>query len=121
MDAVESITLFIQRVVAKEKQERYAGFVGNKKNRKKFLNTLDHALASEIDTSKSVKALSDKEWSNSGFLYSSDGTFGLELGSLKEGYDKASPYGGWLILSQSGRLAIFRPEGKIDDELYFKL
>jgi hypothetical protein len=121
MDAVESVTLFIQRVVAKEKRERYVGFVGSTKNRGKFLDTLDHALASEMDISKAVKAFSDNEWNNSGFLYSSDGTFGIELGSLKEGYDKASPYGGWLILSQSGLIAILRPEGKIDEELYFKL
>ena len=121
MDAVESVKLFIQRIVAKEKRERYTGFVGNMKNRKKFLDALDHALVSEIDTSKAVKALSEKEWNDSGFLYSSDGTFGVALASLKEGYDAASPYGGWLILGQSGQVAIFRSEGKIDEELYFKL
>lgn len=121
MNAVESVSLFIQRLVAKEKRDRYVEFVSKEKNREKFLRTLDHALVSEIYTSKAVKSIDEKKWNESGFLYSSDGTFGLELSSLREGYDKASPYGGWLLINQSGDVAIFRPEGKIDDELYFKL
>ncbi len=121
MEAVEAVTLFIQRVVAKEKRERYAGFVSAKKSRKKFLDALDHALASEIDTAKAVATLSEKDWSQAGFLYSSDGTFGMEVVSLKDAYEGASPYGGWLILSQSASVAIFRSEGKIDDELYLRL
>ena len=120
MQAVDAVILFIQLIVAKEKRERYAGFVTGTKNRKKFLDALDHALVAEIDTSRAVKKLDEKEWGHPGFLYSSNGTFGMELTSLKDGYDKAPPYGGWLILSQSARVAIFRPEGKIDDELYFK-
>jgi len=120
MDAVEAITLFIQRIGPKEKRERYTGFVSNKKNRKKFLDALDHDLVAEIDNSKAINKLDEKEWNQPGFLYSSNGTFGEEITSLKAGYDKASPYGGWLILSQSARIAVFRPEGKIDDELYFK-
>ncbi len=121
MDAVEAITRFIQRSIIKEKRERYAGFVQSQKSRKKFLEALDHGLASAIDTSRAVATLAHEDWSQPGFLYSNDGAFGEELGSLREGYEEASPYGGWLILSQSAAIAIFRPEGKIDDELYFKL
>jgi hypothetical protein len=120
MDAVEAVTIFIRRIVSKEKQERYVGFVTGKNGRKKFLDALDHSLEKEIDISMAVKNLDDKEWIQPGFLYSSNGTFGTELNNLKDGYDKASPYGGWLILSQSAGIAIFRPEGKIDDEIFFK-
>ncbi len=121
MEAVEAITLFIQGMVAKGKRDRYAGFVSATKNRRKFLDALDHALGSEIDPARVVATLSEKDWSQPGFLYASDGTFGMAVRSLKEGYDSASPYGGWLIFSQSAGVAIFRPEGKIDDELYLRL
>lgn len=119
MNATDAIKLFVQKVVVSEKQERYTGFVESKKNRQKFLDTLDHALP--IDSSKAIRSLSDIEWRSPAFLYSSDGTFGMEFSGLKDCYDQASPYGGWLILSQTGNVAIFRPEGKIDAELYFRL
>jgi hypothetical protein len=121
MDAAELVNVFIQRVVVKEKQARYTGFVGSSKNRKKFLEALDHKLSSEIDLSKTTKSLDGKEWRTAAVLYSSNGTFGMTFNSLKEAYEQASSYGGWLILGLSGHVAIFRPEGKNDDELYFKL
>jgi hypothetical protein len=45
----------------------------------------------------------------------------MAFNSLKEAYAQASPYGGWLILGASGHVAIFRPEGKVDNELCFTL
>ncbi len=120
MVAAELLMLFIQCIVVKEKRERYAGFIGSNRNRKKFLDRLDHALDREIDVSKAVKSLNEKEWSIAAFLYSSDGTFGMAFNSLKEAYGQASPYGGWLILSLSGHVAIFRPEERTDDELLFR-
>jgi hypothetical protein len=120
MDAAELVNAFIKHVVIKDKQERYTGFVGSRKNRKKFLDALDHQLESEVDLSKSTKSLDEKEWNAAAMLYSSNETFGMAFNSLKEAYEQASSYGGWLILDLSGHVAIFRPEGKIDDELYFK-
>ena len=121
MNAAELANVFIQRLVVKEKQERYTGFVGSDKNRKKFLDALDHQLESDIDLSKTTKSFDEKEWGAAAFLYSSNGTFGIAFNSLKEAYEQASPYGGWLILGISGHAAIFRPEGKVDAELCFTL
>ncbi len=121
MGAVEAVTLFIRGMVAKGKRDRYAGYVSATKSRRKFLDALDHALSSEIVPARVVATLSEKDWSQPGFLYASDGTFGMAVKSLRDGYDSASPYGGWLILSQSAGVAIFRPEGRVDDELYLRL
>jgi len=86
MDASELVNAFIQRVVIKEKQERYTGFVGRRKNWNKFLDALDHKLESEIDSSKITKSLNEKEWNAAAMLYSSNGAFGLAFNSLKEAY-----------------------------------
>jgi hypothetical protein len=70
MDAAELVNIFIQRVVVKEKQARYTGFVGSSKNRKKFLEALDHKLGSEIDLSKTTKSLDGKRMAyRSGSLF----------------------------------------------------
>lgn len=120
-DATSAITVFIQRAIIKEKRGRYAGFVAGTSSKHKFLETLDHVLARHVDVKKAVGALNDSEWRKPGYLYASDGSFGKTLESLRAGYDNAPAEGGWLIVSQSAEAAIFRPEGRMDDELYFRL
>lgn len=121
MDAIEAVTKFINHAVVNHRRERYLGFISGAKSRHKFLDALDHLLASQLDESLAVGALSEAEWRQPGYLYSSDGIFGGEIGSLRDGYEHAPDEGGWLIVGQSASAAIFRPEGRIDDELYFRL
>lgn len=121
MNATELIKRFIDQVVVPTKRERYSSFVESANNRHKFLDVLDHKLESELDLSKAKKSLDEKAWNAGAVLFSSSGSFGAEYSSVKEAYEVAAPEGGWLILDRTGRFAVFRAEGRIDDEKYFEL
>lgn len=120
MDAIALVVNFVEHAVAVDRRDRLAGFAGKASTRAKFLATLDHALAKAIDESLVVASLAPGEWNEASLLYASDGSFGAPAKSLREGYDRASPHGGWLLLSASGRVAILRPEGRIDDERFLR-
>lgn len=122
MEAVEAVTHFIRRAVVRHRRDRYAGLVASRNGRDKFLCALDHDLEREIEDRTAVPALSETEWKQPGFLYASDGSFGVKLESLRHGYENTAPQGGgWLIISQSATIAIYRPEDWVDDERYFRL
>jgi hypothetical protein len=120
MDAITCALNFIERAVVAARRERWAGFAAKQATHAKFLDGLDHALANVIDKSLAVANLTSADWAEPGWRYTSDGNFGGEVQTLREGYDTASPYGGWLLLSASGRLAILRPEGRQDDEVFLR-
>jgi hypothetical protein len=121
MDAEAAVKLFIKRIIAKQKRPRYSASVERDATRKKFLDALDHDLAWHVDEMAAVQELSDEEWNSPAYRYASDGAFGEDVGTLREGYEHASPHGGWLLIGQSGDVAIYRPEDRVDDELFFRL
>ncbi len=121
MESTEHLAKFIREAVCKPKRERYAGYLANKKGKLKFLAALDHDLEKDIKLSKSVKELSENDWSRSGVFYSSRGAYAIHSETIKQAYENAPWEGGWLILSKTGKYGIYRPEGRMDDELYIKL
>ena len=121
LSSTEAISVFIKGAVAQQKQGRYFSFVNSVKGRAKFLKELDHSLEKVIVKSKIKLALTESEWNESGYLFLGDGTFGKNIGSIKDTYDNASSEGGWLIISTIGAFGILRPEGRMDDELYIRL
>ena len=121
MESTEYLAKFIRKVVNKQKKERYVGYLTSNKGKIKFLAALDHDLERDIEKRKVVKELSENDWSMSGVFYSSNGSFGVHSETIKEAYENAPWEGGWLILSETGRYGVYRPEGKMDDELYIKL
>ncbi len=121
MQSTENLAKFIREVVIKTKRDRYAGYLANKKGKAKFLAALDHDLERDIETSKTVKELSENEWSRSAVFYSSQGAYGVQSKTIKQAYENAPWEGGWLILSETGNYCVYRPEGRMDDELYIKL
>lgn len=121
MDATTCLSHFLERAVVAGRRDRLAGFAGKTSTRAKFLECLDHALVSAIDETFVVASLLPTDWQDTAFLFSSEGTFGAPVATLREGYEKAPAYGGWLLVSGSGRAAILRPEGRIDDERLFRI
>ncbi len=121
MESTEYLAKFIREAVIKTKRERYVGYLANKKGKAKFLATLDHDLERDIVTSKAVKELSEDEWSSSAVFFSSQGAYEVQSDTIKQAYDNAPWEGGWLILNEAGNYGVYRPEGRMDDELYIKL
>jgi hypothetical protein len=112
---------FLNGAVQKQRRERYIGLLSNTKRHSKFLASLDHDLERDINTGKVVEKLSDPEWTSPCVVYSSQGVFGKYDESIKLAYESAPWEGGWLIISETGAFGVYRPEGKMDDELYIKL
>ncbi len=121
MKNTKHLVKFVREAVIKRKRERYVGYLVNKKGQTKFLAALDHDLLRDIDDSKAVNELSEKEWLMHGYFYSSQGAYDIPNKTITEAYEKAPWEGGWLILSESGGLGVYRPEGRIDGEIYIKL
>ena len=117
----DSITTFIKSVINKNKQNRYLGFLSTEKGQKKFLASLDHDLERDLKDALPIEKFSEPEWATNCFLYSSRGEFNSPQVSFKSAYENAAWDGGWLLISDSGKRAIFRPEGRMDGEFFFKL
>lgn len=121
MNSTEAISNFIKGAVAKQKHERYLGFICSLKGQVKFLRELDHSIEKIMVKEKIKASISENEWSESGYLYSSNGVFGEEVENIKAAYEGAPWNGGWLIIDRNGKFGILRPEGKMDDELYVRI
>lgn len=117
----EVLANFFQAIVQKHRRDRYAGYFGSEKGRRKLLAALDHDLERDIEPKKIARFLSEKEWSQPGLLLSSSGIFGREYSSVRGAYDEAPWEGGWLVVGSTGKLGVYRPEGKSDDEVVIKL
>lgn len=107
--------------VVSNKQQRILGFLNTPKGRTKFAKSLSHDLVKVLDKSKISSKPSESDLSQDGYLYCSNGVSSSTCDKLSNLYGKAPWEGGWLIVSKDGNLAIYRPEGRIDDELCIKL
>ena len=121
MTETNALSTFLKGVLSKQKKERYLGFISNKKGQVKFLHDLDHSIEESIIESHKVAELTQQEWKESGYLFTSSGEFGKPVENLKTAYDSAPWEGGWLLINNSGSFGVLRPEGRIDDEIYIKL
>lgn len=121
MTDINALSVFLKGALVKEKQDRYLGFISSKKGREKFLRDLDHAIEGYIVASRKVSELKQQQWNENGYLFTSRGIFGEPVENLKAAYESASWDGGWLLVSHSGTIGVFRPEGRIDDEMYIEL
>jgi len=121
MEENRPIYTFIKGAVQKHKQERYIGFLSSKKRQLKLLASLDHDLARDLNSNKEVDGLSESEWKSPCVLYSNQGAFGKLHVSIKRVYEELPWEGGWLIISECGEFGVYRPEGRIDDELFIKI
>ena len=121
MNISEGLKFFLGTALIKAKRERFLGFLSNSKGHKKLASSLDHDLAKFLDTTLFVKKISEKEMTQLGDLYCSNGVTSNSESSMLDLYGKAPWDGGWLLISKSGKIAIHRPEGRIDDEIHIKL
>ena len=117
----EALKNFISRIVQKHRRERYVGYLNSKKGIKKLLAALDHDLENDFELRVVAKSLSKAEWESSAIILTSAGKFKEEYQSVREAYDKAPWEGGWVIISESALYGIYRPEGRIDNEVFIKL
>ena len=117
----EALANFLQAIVQKHRRDRYAGYLGTEKGRRKLLAALDHDLERDIETKKIAKSLSEKEWTQPALLLSSSGIFGQEYSSVRGACNEAPWEGGWLVVGGAGKFGVYRPEGKSDDEVVIKL
>ena len=121
MDAAETLSVFLSKAVVAAKRERYIEFALSTKTHRKFLASLDHDFERDINPSTTVSSLDSTALQIPGYLYSSDGGFGTVLSHLSDASNVGSPHGGWLGVGQTGLLAIYLPEGRADDVVFFKL
>src|SRR5690606_30389438 len=112
---------FLRNTLIPNRRERLIGFLASEKGFIKFSKSLDHDLEKFLDKTKLSLEFSEFEFEQAGYLYCSSGAELNKEGTIANLYKEAPWVGGWLIISKSGELAIYRPEGRIDDELYFKL
>ena len=112
---------FLREALIKNKRDRFLGFLSSTKGQMKFSKTLDHDFEKHLDSTKFVSNIPERELEQSGDLFSSNGVTNESNDSMANLYGKAPWEGGWLLLNKLGTVAIYRPEGKIDNELYIKL
>jgi len=112
---------FISEAIVNSKRNRYVGFLSSSKGQKNFLKSLDHEFMKCLNESKFSSKFSQLELEQSGDLYCSNGVTNSSEDTMSNLYGKAPWEGGWLLLNKPGTIAIHRPEGKVDDELYIKL
>ncbi|MDP7592126.1 MAG: hypothetical protein QF552_05400 [Litorilituus sp.] len=112
---------FINKAILKPKREHVLAFLANTKNHIKFARTLDHEFMNLLDKSNFKDSIDINSSNDLGFLYCSNG-FSTETETrIGELYGQAPWEGGWLIVNLSGTFAIYRPDGKIDDEVFIEL
>ena len=121
MNNSEGLESFIKRAVIKSKRDRYLGFLASSKGQVKFAKSLDHDFEKVLDESKYVQKLERNELEQAGDLFCSNGVTNNTNTSMYDLYGKAPWEGGWLLINKKGNLAIYRPEGRIDDELCIRL
>ncbi len=121
MNISKGLENFINRALVKNKRDRFRGYLASERGHRKFAHSLDHDLEKALDTSHFVAKLSDKELKQQGDLYCSNGVTNDCEASMFDLYGKAPWEGGWLLLNIEGTFAIYRPEGRIDDEIHIKL
>ncbi|MCU7829423.1 MAG: hypothetical protein KZQ85_10190 [Candidatus Thiodiazotropha sp. (ex Myrtea sp. 'scaly one' KF741663)] len=121
MNISEGLEPFIKKAVIKSKRERYLGFIVSKKGQIKFARSLDHDFEKVLDDSKFINKIERNELEQLGDLYCSNGVTNDSPSSMYNLYGKAPWEGGWLLVNKAGTLAIYRPEGRIDNEICIKL
>lgn len=121
MTISESLRVFLANALAKSKRDRYIRFLSNNKGRLKFSKSLNHDFISCLNRDFFTNKFSGEVLSQSGFLYCANGDANDSEASMQELYGKAPWEGGWLLISKTGKIAIYRAEGKIDDEVYIAL
>ena len=120
MTNTEALCIFLQGAMSKQERDRYLELISSKKGQEKFLRDLDHSIESHIFESCKVEELTQQQWNQAGYLFTSRGVFGQPVEMLRTTYESAPWDGGWLLIGQSGIFGIFRPEGRIDDEIYIE-
>ena len=121
MNISKGLEYFISNALVKNKRDRFKGFLSSDKGHKKFARSLDHDFEKAIDKSTFVTSIDKKEMEQAGNLYCSNGVTNDSDTSMADLYGKAPWEGGWLLLNKEGTFAIYRPEGRIDDQIYIKL
>lgn len=112
---------FFRKALVKSKQERFVGFSSSKKGLTKILKSLDDELLSCLNNEIFTSKFPNSELDQIGNFYCSNGTINEGVESMRHLYDSAPWEGGWLLMSDPESIAIYRPEGKIDSELYIRL
>jgi hypothetical protein len=121
MNISSGLQHFISEALIKSKRERFIGFLSNTKGHLKFAQSLDHDFEKYLNKSKLTFKFSNSELEQAGDLYCSNNVTNESVDSMANLYGKAPWEGGWLLLNKSGTIAIYRPEGRIDGELYIRL
>ena len=121
MNISDGLRLFLSNALINSKRDRYIGFLSNNKGHIKFSKSLSHDFISCLDRSLFTNKFSDEVLNQSGDLYCANGVTNGSEASMMVLYGKAPWEGGWLLINKTGKLAIYRAEGKIDDEVYIAL
>jgi len=121
MNEVDALSVFLGGVISKPKRDRYLNLSSREKGKENFLLDLSHVLKRHLVRSCKVVGLSEHEWNDNGYLFTSEHEFGKQVDKLKMAYDAAPWSGGWLLINSSGSSGVLRSDGRIDDEIFLRL
>lgn len=115
MGPITALQRFLVIALSSRWRDRYVGFVGSRKNVRKFRMALPHVLHGCFDERCLVKDLPEVAWNAPGYRFSSYDGFGVVVESLRAEHSEHEA--SVLVISQDGRFGFHREETGLDLEL----
>ncbi len=116
MNATETFTAFVTRVLNPAKARRLAVLVSSDKGQRKVLNGLCHEFQPAIRAAAIRTKDYSQLWEKPCFAFHPRVGFGAEFSTVREAYGELSMDDSWLIVLQDASQGIHRPEARWDDE-----
>ena len=117
MNSVAALEKFIDKVVKPPRSKRFQELITSSKGQKKFLYELSHGIEDHIrDDVQTEEGFSSFRILPC-YVYAGNVGFGIPKASVEEAYELLSVDDSWLIVTQAGSFAIYRPEFPWDAEI----
>jgi hypothetical protein len=116
MNAQQTLSHFVSRVLVREKADRFRSLAATKKGQQKILDGLCHEFAPAILPATVRRMDYGAFLGRPCFVYFSPMGFGIEFCTFREAYEELSLEDSWLIILIDASAGVHRPEGRWDDE-----
>jgi hypothetical protein len=113
----QALVHFLERVLLRQKAERFITFARSKKAHSKFLDTLYHQFSGLIDSRATVSALPAIAWETPAFRFRPPREFGVSVETLRFDYD--SGVDNVLCITHDGKYGFWHEETYCDSQLLF--
>jgi hypothetical protein len=116
MNAQQAFAKFVNKVLTRQKAERFIALSGSAKGQQKILDGLNHSFGAHIRPTAVQTGGYDSLWEKPCYVFYGPLGFGKELATVRDAHEKLSVKDGWLILLIDASKGIHRPEARWDDE-----